>query len=931
MNEELLKRKIESMAVWKKWGQRAPHKPLLLLYALGQLKNKKVRFLPYIDVKAKLTSLLEKYGPKRQSYHPEEPFVRLTNDGLWTLTPDESLNYSNPSNSYLIRNNVYGGFTEEIYKFLIDNNEVIHNISQFLLNKHFPNTIHDEILADVGLKLDNSLEVNNLDNGEFQKEQLKLNETIENIKDRTYYVWETIESKKNQFKNGFNKTGDDIAYRVGKMEANTLNRALKEPYYGRFDTVSKEFGSETFYIGKQGVKNLDEEIVVVDWRMPISSVYYNFTPGKSQQQYTVINERKNQKETFNIEVTRKKEFTIKDSRLMKVVQQVAAVNSELNTTYTDQGAQVSVTDDFLREILENSETTGYLKEIIATIQHEQNIAIRQPIDKNIIIQGVAGSGKSSIALHRLSFLLYNNKNVKPENVLIVGPTNMFISSFQGLLPDLNLDGIKQSTFQLLALQYLRPFIKNKINASYSDYFENTLFREGSELERKRIEFKGSESFSLLIDILVEEYKNRFSERFKSFSLFETTLFTEDLQKIFDGYSYLPFSKRVEKFIEHVGNYFKTQLDTKIDDIRKQYEFIKDSYVKGGGLAPLSERNLVRQIKEIYEFKKGKLEKEYKESVNEFKERMVIPDPVTLYKQILSYEMLLSFTHEIGNDTPKIFQNYEVRNINYFDLPPLFYIYLSLYGSPEKYSHLVIDEAQDFSYMHFLVLKRISKTMTILGDKDQSIFLDYGQENWEKVKKLIFNSNEDTLLEMNNSYRSTKEIIELANNVLINQYGLIHKPITPINRSGPQVDFEMVNNGEELINKIIDTITNWKNKYKRIAIIHKDEKKAKKLSDYLNSEFGKSVVYINPEEDVKQGFISVLASYNSKGMEFDGVILVNVNEETFPKDDLHARLLYVLLTRAQQEVKAFYQDTHSPLLDGYIKPLVRLGSKFDDIL
>lgn len=132
-------------------------------------------------------------------------------------------------------------------------------------------------------------------------------------------------------------------------------------------------------------------------------------------------------------------------------------------------------------------------------------------------------------------------------------------------------------------------------------------------------------------------------------------------------------------------------------------------------------------------------------------------------------------------------------------------------------------------------------------------------------------------------------------------------------------------------KIKATIREWRKKYKLIAITHKDEKKAKKLVDYLTTEIGKGVVYINPEEDVKPGFVSVLASYNSKGMEFDGVILVNVYEESFPKDDLHARLLYVLLTRAQQEVKGFYQDKPSELLDGYVKQLVKASSKFDDIL
>lgn len=770
-----------------------------------------------------------------------------------------------------------------------------------------------------------------MDNREYQLEQKKLDDTIKHIEDQTYYVWELIENKKNQFKEQTNATGDEIAYRKGKQEAELLSKAYDEPYFGRFDIVSDEFGPETFYIGKQGVKDRNEDIVVVDWRMPIASVYYNFTPGKPRQKYVVENERTNRKETFQVDISQKREFTIEKRKLKKVMQQVASIKSDLNKTFTDKGEQLAVTDDFLREILETSETTGFLKEIIATIQQEQNIAIRQPIDKNIIIQGVAGSGKSSIALHRLSFLLFNNKNVKPENVLIIGPSNMFLSSFKGLLPDLNLEGIKQSTFQQLVLHYLGNSIKNKIDTGYSDYFENVLFKDGTENERKRIEFKGSEAFSLLIDIYLQEFKERYEVRFKPLQMFETTLFSEDLQKIFAGYAYLPFAKQVLKFIDHVWNYFKSQLESKIVDLKGQYDFITESYFRDAGLSDQTKNSLIRQMKDIFDYKKSKLEKTFNETYSKWKEQMVIPEPLTLYKQILSFEVLNAFSHEIGEELPKLFSPHSIKKITYFDLPPMLYIYLSLYEAPVKYAHMIIDEAQDFSYMHFLVLSKLTKTMTVLGDKDQSIFLNYGQENWDRVQKLIFNDKEDMLLTMNNSYRSTKEIIEVANNVLSNQFGLLHTPITPINRSGPKVGFDVVHNGEELFTKIKATIKEWKSKYKRIAIIHKDERKAKKLADYLQSEIGIGVVYINPEEDVKSGQVSVLASYNSKGMEFDGVILVNVNEESFPTDDLHSRLLYVLLTRAQQEVRGFYQDTPTALLEGNIKPLVKAASRFDDIL
>jgi DNA helicase II / ATP-dependent DNA helicase PcrA len=394
---------------------------------------------------------------------------------------------------------------------------------------------------------------------------------------------------------------------------------------------------------------------------------------------------------------------------------------------------------------------------------------------------------------------------------------------------------------------------------------------------------------------------------------------------------LPFAKQVSKFIEHVLNYFKSQLESKIVDLKGQYDFITESYFRDAGLSDPTKNSLIRQMKDIFDYKRSKLEKTFNETFTKWKEQMVIPDPLTLYKQILSFEVLNAFSHEIGEELPKLFSHHSIKKITYFDLPPMLYIYLSLYEAPVNYAHMIIDEAQDFSYMHFLVLSKLTKTMTVLGDKDQSIFLNYGQENWDRVQKLIFNDKEDMLLTMNNSYRSTKEIIEVANNVLSNQFGLLHTPIRPINRSGPKVGFDVVHNGEELFTKIKATINEWKSKYKRIAIIHKDERKAKKLADYLQSEIGKGVVYINPEEDVKSGQVSVLASYNSKGMEFDGVILVNVNEESFPTDDLHSRLLYVLLTRAQQEVRGFYQDTPTTLLEGNIKPLVKAASRFDDIL
>lgn len=327
----------------------------------------------------------------------------------------------------------------------------------------------------------------------------------------------------------------------------------------------------------------------------------------------------------------------------------------------------------------------------------------------------------------------------------------------------------------------------------------------------------------------------------------------------------------------------------------------------------------------------KTRNEFKAEISAWKERIKGPDLLSIYKQVLSYEVLSAFEKEIGKESIDLFKNYELKKVAYFDLAPLFYIYLLLYDKPETFSHIVIDEGQDLSFIHFASLKKITKTMTILGDKDQSIFMEYGQDNWDELNKSLFHSHHDTILTLDTSYRSTKEIIETANQVLSNQKGILHTPITPLNRNGETVKFEEVRSGADLLDNIVTTLKQWKKKYKRIAIIHKDESKAKRLAQYLSEKYSQDIVYVSPEEAIVNKSISVITSYHSKGMEFDAVILCNVNEDSFPKDDFHARLLYVLLTRAQQEVKVFYQDTPSELLEGLIQKPIKKESVYDDIL
>jgi DNA helicase II / ATP-dependent DNA helicase PcrA len=765
---------------------------------------------------------------------------------------------------------------------------------------------------------------------ELKEEQEVLDKTIKHIKDQSYYVWELLEKKQGNLKGGLNSTGDIVAYRRGAKDQELLRRAEKEPFFGRFDIYSEDDGEETLYIGKQGVRDRDENIIVVDWRMPIASVFYNFTPEKPAQSYTVKDERAKKKHIYSVDVLKKKEFTIRNQKLIKIIQQATEKNRNLNVTITENGEEATITDDFLKEIIKGSHTTGYLKEIIATIQREQDRAIRQPIDRDIIIQGVAGSGKSSIALHRLSFLLYNNKHLKPDDVLILGPSALFISSVKELLPDLNLEGIKQSTVNRLISEYLKPFINAKIDLSFTDYFEKTLISNNIQ-SRKMIAFKGSQVLAKILDVFVGEIKDRYEERIKQITIQTELLSKEDLIDIYNGYKYLPFAKKIERFINHVDNHFQRKLQEKIKEIQKQYKFVVGTYLKDGGLSESEFSSLLNKMQQISDYKIQNTRDEFNAEINAWKDSMKGPDLLSIYKQVLSFEVLSAFEMEIGKESTDLFKNYALSKVTYFDLAPLFYIYLLLYDKPESFSHIVVDEAQDLSFIHFAALKKITKTMTILGDIDQSIFMEYAQDNWDELNKSLFHSRHDTVLTLDTSYRSTKEIIEAANQVLSNQKGILHTPITPLNRSGEAVKFEKVRSGADLLDNMVTTLKQWKKKYKRIAIIHKDESKAKKLAQYLSEKYSQDIVYVSPDEAIVNKSISVIASYHSKGMEFDAVILCNVNEESFPKDDFHARLLYVLLTRAQHEAKVFYQDTPSELLEGLIQGPLKKESVYDDIL
>ncbi|MBM7609144.1 DNA helicase-2/ATP-dependent DNA helicase PcrA [Lysinibacillus composti] len=742
---------------------------------------------------------------------------------------------------------------------------------------------------------------------EIKKEQLELDNIIKNIDNNVYLVSESAE------KNAHSRTIDDTSI---------LENVKSNPYFGKMTIYSEDYGEETISLGKNGIRNKEEDLVVVDWRRPVASVYYNFTPGQSLQEYTIDLNGIEMKET--VEVLNKKEIQIKNRKVLKIIQQVSEEHSELNGVITENGIEVNVTDEVLRSILEEGETSGYLKEIIATIQKEQDIAIRQSIDKNVIIQGVAGSGKSSIALHRLSYLLYNHKNLNSDNVLIIAPSELFIHSIKDLLPGLELTGIKQVTFNRLVKEYLKSNTKIK-DYNYKQHFEKTLFAEDVS-NSQYIGFKGSKEFKELLDQHLNNIKSQYREGIAFIDVNGDFLTKEELQKIYDEYSYLSFYKQAEKFLQHVENHFKDLSKQKVIQLKNKEEDIL-SFIRGGGLTDSENKELTVLLEKVKRNKAMIIKTELEREVTSWVTDMKPPSILDIYHQLFVY---LNSEEFKTSEMQAILKHYKPGEIDYFDLAPLFYIQVFLEYDKPKYSHIIIDEAQDFSYIHFAALKKLTSTMTIIGDTEQSIFMEYGQKTWDEIVQSLFLNEETTILQLKMSYRSTKEVIEVANHILNTKFKDKREDIVPFSRNGEPVGYNRVETGIELRDKIIDTLKEWESKYKRIAIIHKDENRAKALSEVLKNHFS-NVQYVTLDDEANEQTISVIASYNSKGMEFDAVVIANANERSYPNDDLHAKLLYVAVTRAQKELKIFYQNNPSELLAGLINTEHTNQSELDFIL
>lgn len=703
---------------------------------------------------------------------------------------------------------------------------------------------------------------------------------IKKVSDTIEIVKSNIEEYELLYSNLLKGNGDEqYIQNMSREYSNKLKNLIKSisvPYFARIDfREDKQNDIRKIYIGKTGIFDNNYEIVVTDWRAPISSIYYDGQLGKVQYECP--------DGIIEGDLSKKRVYTIENSMLKDY-----------------QDIDITTNDKFLQECLtENSDSR--LKNIISTIQSEQNKIIRAKMSKPLIVQGVAGSGKTTVALHRIAYLVYTyEKEFKPDEFLIIAPNKFFLNYISNVLPDLGVDYVRQQTFEEFMIENIKCDIEVKpVNAELS----NIVNKNGNvDLIIKSANFKSSLKFKKLIDEYVDKFlKNNLPK--EDFKISNKVIFnsTEIIDMFMDYFKNNSINESKKLLIGVMQKRVSNLADELIDKLTKERKEQLNSIDEN--LSEEESKKIRLQIFKETEYEMQQLFKGGKKLVLDYFKNFKVDKVLPLYNKIISDKNLFQkyVNEELYEYILKIYkQNTKKRRVEYEDLAPMFYIQNKFFGNINnlKLEHIVIDEAQDLGEFQFFIFKEMVKpnmSMTILGDISQGIYSYKGTNDWNKLNQLVFEDNA-TIEYLKESYRTSVEIMNEANDI-INKISDKENIILakPIERHGKEVKYFMAKDIEQQIELICEIIQKQlKNGNINIAIITKDINESIELYERLNNrEFDVTLISENVSEYT--GGINIIPSYLSKGLEFDSVIIYNRNK--YSEEILDIKLLYIACTRA----------------------------------
>lgn len=582
-----------------------------------------------------------------------------------------------------------------------------------------------------------------------------------------------------------------------------------KPYFASFKYQDEDGKNYNIYMSLTYLKDDNYNNILYDWRSPICSVFYDYETGPCK--YLAP------EGIISGTLYSKRQYQIKDNKLL------AVFDNSLN-----------IDDEVLQEVLANN-SSDKMKNVVNTIQKEQNLVIRNLEDKNLIVQGIAGSGKTSVSLHRIAFLLYRIDNLSSKDILIFSPNEVFSSYISNVLPELGEENTKETTFS----DYLSYFIKEyKSVESFTNFIAK--FYEGSNKRKDLITYKQSREIVIDLDNYINDYILD-AKVIKDLELDKVnTVSKEEINYLLhDKYSRFPFFERIREIAKKLSlNYYGSE-GKKRATIEKKI---------------IDNANFKKDYKSLY---------------------------VNFYKSKYSkYQLLEEEEKEI----------LKTKELSYEDALLFAYLKGTLEGFPYEgdIKQVVVDEAQDYNYLQYQMMKKIFKkaSFTILGDINQNMNPYINYKSLEELKD-IFDSS--IYLELLKTYRSSKEIIEYTNKIL----GLSHVCAIRKDNSIPVTKHQK--------DDLLDLISKLRSKYKSLAIITKDGLMAENLYKKLESIYDLSLLTID-SKNFRKDFV-IAPSYLAKGLEFASVIVYNNLDNPFKEVDKY--LYYIACTRCQHELHLYY--------------------------
>ena len=683
---------------------------------------------------------------------------------------------------------------------------------------------------------------------------------------------------------------------VYAKKSRDLSRTLDTPYFARIDfREDGDLDDKEIYIGKCSVSKDNAKLQVIDWRTPVASLYYDGRLGEVSYESPAGKIKGN--------LNRKRVYDIQKGELRSFSDVDITTNDELLKPYLSASAD------------------NRLKNIISTIQAEQNRIIRAKLNRPIIVQGVAGSGKTTVALHRIAYLAYAyEKELKPQDFLIIAPNKFFLDYILAILPDLGVDDVTQLTFEDFAKKIIGKEVKvESSNLKLADIVNNG--KNVNDIVQRTSRFKSSLEYKKMLDEYLQDTQFGFlpNDDLKIGDI--VILSREKLKEGFNKQFYRPetpieerfknYVRRIETFIENN----QEMIENLIREKRKAEVARLDKNLSDG------ERKRKKiEIYDKYEPLLKKLDKGGKKLLAEYSKKAGKKSALEIYKEFIA-QLGNTDKTSISQDIitqiqQKMLKKPNSKEVEYEDLAPLMYIQHKIKGSKiaQSAKHIVIDEAQDYSEFQFAALRDILKndSMTILGDIAQGIYSYRGTDDWNKVNNDIFSGKAETL-QLGKSYRTTMEIMEKGNDVIDKVRDQINVELgEPVIRKGVPVTIEKKDNSEiteTLINRLEELLHSDK---KNIAIITKTLQEATELYGKLSKAKIPANLISDKATEYKGG-ISVIPSYLSKGLEFDSVILSDASKDKYGNNELDAKLLYIAITRAMHTLDIYYSKERSELL------------------